>query len=165
MADKFNLKVDWALYPWGGTKDMERLWGNRTIGNEDDVMDWPNDLGKKLVFEVLEKLGKQPKKSEIVDIETEDCLYMIKTQSWTTPDSNDKIFGMAIKYIEIPEKYNKPLKIVCVAHQEYDLIKGSVRLFKNITAKHERFLEFVSENNIEYVKFSDLVEELKEDNK
>jgi hypothetical protein len=42
----------------------------------------------------------------------------------------------AAEYQDIPELYGKPLKIVCVANQEYEFTNGKTKYFgENITKK------------------------------
>ena len=64
------------------------------------------------------------------------------------------------KYSEIPELYGKPLKIVCVGYQEYELTHGNTKIFGNISESKKKFIELAKSLNIEYIKFSDLVSRL-----
>ena len=68
------------------------------------------------------------------------------------------MLGTFVKYQDIPELYGKPLKIVCVANQEYEFTNGKNKYFgENITKKTQQVLDLATSWNIEYVKFSDLV--------
>jgi hypothetical protein len=72
--------------------------------------------------------------------------------------AGEKVLATFIKYQNISELYGKPLKIVCVANQEDELINGKTIYFgENITEKTQQLLNIANSWNIEYVKFSDLV--------
>ena len=64
------------------------------------------------------------------------------------------------KYSDIPVLYEKPLKIVCVAYQEWELINGPTKIFGEVSENKQRFLDLAKSINIEYIKFSDLVKKL-----
>ena len=83
----------------------------------------------------------------------------MKTSNWWVPGTaGEKVLGTFIKYQNIPEFYGKPLRIVCVAEQEEQLINGKTVYFgENITEKTRQILDLARSWNIEYVKFSDLV--------
>lgn len=86
----------------------------------------------------------------------------MKTSSWTVAvPAGEKVLGTWIKYQSIPELYGKPLKIVCVAYQEYELEYGKTKYFgKNVTDKTRGILNLAKSWGIEYVKFSDLVKDI-----
>ena len=83
----------------------------------------------------------------------------MKTRSWTTSGTaGEKVFGVPYKYAEIPKLYGKPLKIVCVAYQECELMHGKTRVFgDDISTEKKEMLAFWKERNIEFVKFSDII--------
>ena len=55
------------------------------------------------------------------DWETEDAIWEVKTRNWSVPGTaGEKILGVPYKYSDVPELYGKPLKIVCVAYQEWE---------------------------------------------
>jgi ribosomal protein L7Ae-like RNA K-turn-binding protein len=64
------------------------------------------------------------------------------------------------KYSDIPILYEKPLKIVCVAYQEYELSNGTTRIFGELSENKQKFINLAKTMNIEYVKFSDLVKDI-----
>jgi|TARA_X000000368_G_C23007846_1_gene702087 hypothetical protein len=147
------------------TQKREKAWGNSIIGQENNG-NWTTLLGEGIVFEVLKKLGENPRKPEIrngysPDWETDNCIYEVKTRNWnTTGTAGEKVFGVMYKYSEIPELYGKPLKIVCVGYQEYELTHGNTKIFGDISESKKKFIELAKSLNIEYVKFSDLVSKL-----
>ena len=143
-------------------KNEERIWGNKMIRQLDNGQ-WTTMLGEGLVFDVLTLLGQNPRKPTpkggfLPDWETDDYIYEVKTSNWwVTGTAGEKVLGTFIKYKDIPELYGKPLKIVCVAYQEYELTHGKTKYFGEIDEKIQEVLKMAKSWNIEYVKFSDLV--------
>lgn len=141
----------------------EREWGNSMIGQTNNGQ-WTTLLGEQLVYDVLKLRGENPKKVERKggfepDWECDDYIYEVKTSNWwVTGTAGEKVLGTWIKYQDIRELYGKPLRIVCVANQEYELEHGKVKYFgKNITDKTAQALELAKSWGIEYVRFSDLI--------
>ena len=144
-------------------KNKEKKWGNDMIGQKNNGQ-WTTKLGEGLVYDVLELCGENPRKPVnkggfAPDWETDEYIYEVKTSNWWVPGTaGEKVLGTFIKYQNIPEFYGKPLKIVCVAEQEEQLINGKTVYFgENITEKTRQILDLARSWNIEYVKFSDLV--------
>ena len=127
---------------------------------------WTTRLGEGIVYELLSRLGKNPryckqKQRFKPDWETDDYIIEVKTSNWTvTGTAGEKVLGAPYKYSEIPELYGKPLKIICVAYQEWELTHGPTRVFGDVSGIKKEALEFWKNKGIEYVKFSDLVAEL-----
>jgi len=147
-------------------KAEERKWGNSMI-NKTNSGQWTNILGEEMVCKVLEEKGENPRRPSIKgglkpDWETDKFMYEVKTSSWTIAGTaGEKVLGTWIKYQSIPELYGKPLKIVCVAYQEYELEYGKTKYFgKNVTDKTRDILNLAKSWEIEYVKFSDLVKDI-----
>lgn len=141
----------------------ERDWGNKMIGCTNNKQ-WTTKLGETLVYEILKKKNENPRKPEKKngfepDWETDNSIYEVKTSNWTVGGTaGEKVLGTWIKYQDIPELYNKPLKIVCVAYQEEELTNGKTNYFgENIKPKTKQILELAKNWNIHYIKFSDLV--------
>ena len=144
----------------------EKDWGNFII-NQKNNGQWTTLLGERLVRDVLQKIGENPrkplKKSGFQpDWETDNFIYEVKTRNWSVSGTaGEKVLGTWIKYQNIPELYGKPLKIVCVGFQEYELTHGKVKYFgENISEKTKTILALAKKWNIEYIKFSDLVKTL-----
>jgi len=143
-------------------KNEEKIWGNKMIGQNDNGQ-WTTLVGEGLVFDVLDLLGENPRKpipkgGFLPDWETDDYIYEVKTSNWwVSGTAGEKVLGTFIKYKDIPELYGKPLKIVCVAYQEYELTHGKTKYFGEITEKIQQVLKMAKSWNIEYVRFSDLV--------
>jgi hypothetical protein len=145
-------------------KKEEKKWGNRMIGQENNGQ-WTTLLGEGLVFDILKLRGENPRKPErkggfLPDWETDLFIYEVKTSNWWVDGTaGEKVLGTFIKYQSIPELYGKLLKIVCVAYQEEEMTNGKTKYFgENITEKTQQVLDLVASWDIEYVKFSDLVE-------
>jgi len=125
---------------------------------------WTTLSGEGLIYDVLMLLGENPikvqrKKGFEPDWETDNYIVEVKTSNWWVGGTaGEKVYGTFIKYKEIPELYNKPLKIICVANQEYELEYGKTKYFgENITKKTQEVLDLAKTWNIEYVRFSDFV--------
>jgi hypothetical protein len=86
-------------------------------------------------------------------------MYEVKTRNWTTTGTaGEKVLGVMYKYSDIPDLYGKPLKIVCVAFQEYELTNGPTKIFGDeLSDRKKAYLELAKTQDIEYMKFSDLV--------
>lgn len=150
------------------TKEQEKLWGNSIIHDTNNNQ-WTTRLGQSVVFECLDRLGENPKiplkkKSYIPDIETDDFIYEVKTRSWTTSGTaGEKVYGTPLKYAEIPILYEKPLIIICVAYQEYEMLYGKTPIFgPNIRNKQQKFIDFYKRNDIYFDQCTNLIELLNE---
>ena len=147
-------------------QETEKKWGNDMIGQSNNGQ-WTTLLGEKLVFDVLQARGENPRKVVRMDgfepdWETDDYINEVKTSNWwVSGTAGEKVYGTFIKYQNIPELYGKPLKIVCVAYQEYELTNGKTKYFgENITKKTQLILDIAKSWDIEYIRFSDLVKPL-----
>ena len=147
-------------------QETEKKWGNDMIGQSNNGQ-WTTLLGEKLVFDVLQARGENPRKVVRMDgfepdWETDDYIYEVKTSNWwVSGTAGEKVYGTFIKYQNIPRLYGKPLKIVCVAYQEYELTNGKTKYFgENITKKTQLILDIAKSWDIEYIRFSDLIKPL-----
>ena len=144
----------------------EKEWGNRIIGQKNNG-NWTTLLGEGLVYEVLKILGENPRKPDKKsgyepDWETNEYIYEVKTRNWTTSGTaGEKVPGVMYKYSDIPKLYGKPLRIVCVGYQEWELTNSTCKLFGEVSENQRKILNLAKSMNIEYVKFSDLVSNIK----
>ena len=145
-------------------KNNEKKWGNRMIGQKNNGQ-WTTKLGENLVLEELKKLGQNPRKPKKKnknnfqpDFETDEYIVEVKTRSWWVDGTaGEKVLGTWIKYQDIPDIYGKPLLIVCVANQEYELTHGKINYFgENISEKTKDILNLAKSWDIEYIPFSKL---------
>lgn len=181
LEDKYsNLKerIEWAItkpFPLekkNGTTigkqrkekmNEEKTWGNSIIGQKNNGQ-WTTLLGEKLVYDVLEIRGENPRKIEKKsgfqpDWETDKFIYEVKTSNWWVDGTaGEKVLGTWIKYQDIPELYGKPLRIVCVANQEFEFEFGKTKYFGEcVSDKTKQVLEMAKSWGIEYIRFSDLL--------
>jgi hypothetical protein len=144
-------------------QNEEKEWGNAMIGQVNNGQ-WTTKLGEGLVYDILKKRGENPRRPEKKggfqpDLETDEYIVEVKTSNWRVDGTaGEKVLGTWIKYQGIPELYGKPLIIVCVANQEYELTHGKIKYFgEEITEKTKIILDLAKSWGITYVKFSDLV--------
>ena len=64
------------------------------------------------------------------------------------------------KYSDIPKLYKKPLKIICIAYQEYELTNCNTKIFGDISENKKKILDIAKDMNIEYIKFSDFIKDI-----
>jgi len=185
MNDKLLAQINWALTPFingltynvkktnettvaiirSSAQTLEKEWGNHIIGQNNNG-NWTTILGEHMVRDVLTLKGENPRRPQnkggySPDWETDNYIYEIKTRNWTTGGTaGEKVLGTMYKYSDIPILYEKPLKIVCVAYQEYELSNGSTRIFGEISENKQKFIDLAKSMNIEYMKFSDLVKDV-----
>jgi len=83
--------------------------------------EWSGPLGQHIAREILIISGyKSPIKpirkcNMEPDFETEECVWEIKNGTYlTSGTAHEKIFGVPIKYAEVPIIYKKPLVILCL---------------------------------------------------
>ena len=185
-SENYSKAVKWALTPWkdGLTEKnklsgmpakkrleiankLEKAHGNSIIGQKNNNQ-WTTKLGEHLVIEFLKKQGKNPKRPETKngyspDIEADDGIYEVKTRNWTTQGTaGEKVYGTMYKYSDIPVLYGKPLYIVCVAYQEWELVHGNTKIFSDeISTTKKKYLQLARSSNVYYLKFSDMIKKSK----
>ena len=188
QKDSFNLDevTSWALQPnvdysmaskEKKTKDqkikakkLEKEWGNRMIkslkNTDQTTNQWTTMLGEILVKKVLESKGKKvwrpkPRAGCKPDWETNDEVIEVKTRNWTTPGTaGEKVLGTPFKYSEVAEAYGKPLKIILIAYQEWELTYGqkNMRIFgENVSENKKKILQTFREMKVEYLPFTELL--------
>ena len=165
---KFNDVCVWALGNMKNTKNkvLEREWGNFMI-NQVNNGQWTTKLGERLVFELLTRLGCEPRRPRQIcryrpDYETKTHMVEVKTRNFsTTGTAGEKVFGTPLKYAEIPLLYGKPLMIVCVGYQEYEMTHGATPIFGDkVRPKTAEFLKFYELNQITFVPCSQLINQV-----
>ena len=141
----------------------EKQWGNSMIGQVNNGQ-WTTKLGEEMVYTILKQRGENPRKVTTKngwrpDWETDNYIYEVKTSNWwVNGTAGEKVLGTWIKYQQIPKLYGKPLKIVCIANQEYELEYGKTKYFgDNITPETKQVLDLAKSWDITYVRFSDMV--------
>lgn len=179
LDKKTKIAIDWALNKPPNLsqksdctmkkqkKDKateEKEWGNTMIGKK-NCKQWTTKLGEDVIMYNLLKINNENpikpkiKKNFQPDWETDEYIYEVKTWSWWCDGTaHEKVFGTAIKYRNIPELYNKPLRIICIARQEYELENGKTCYFgKNVDCKTKELLKLYKSWNIEYIPLSEYI--------
>ena len=158
------------------SKEIEKKWGNDVMGTSESKQ-WTTTLCQNIVMEALIKLGRKnvsktvKMKSSIrdkqyePDLECDEYVYEVKGRSWSTPGTaGEKILGVPLKYGELPKLYKKPLRVVLVGYQEYEARNkyafGDLLDSGNQTPELKGSLEYFKEHDIEYVGFTDILNEI-----
>lgn len=153
----------------------EKAWARSLIGGEGSQ--WTTLLCQELVKEALTELGRKNvhhtkrvrasirEKTYEPDLECDDYVYEVKGRSWTTPGTaGEKILGVPLKYGELPRLYDKPLRIILVGYQEYEARNGYAfgdLLDPKVQTKElQESLEYFRKHDIEYIGFTDILNEL-----
>jgi len=152
----------WSRQERDEANQTEQIWGNWIIGDTDNGQ-WTTRLGENLVKCAYEKKGKKVWRPKCInryrpDWETEDEIIEVKTRNWTTSGTaGEKVLGVPFKYSDVPRLYGKPLRIVCVAYQEWELAYGSTRVFgDDISEEKKMMLKLWKGLGIEFVRFTDI---------
>ena len=156
-VDQNNKRID---------NSTEKIWGNSII-NQVNNGQWTTKLCESFVYDLLKKLGNNPRRPRQIgryrpDLETDNYIVEVKSRNWTTPGTaGEKVFGTPLKYAEIPELYDKPLMIVCVAYQEHEMTHGATPIFGDkVRPKTAEFLKFYELNQITFVPCSQLINQV-----
>ena len=154
-AKKFKILED----EWGSTMLKLKKPGN--------AKQWTGQLGEEVCEEVFKLMGKSIKKPVKKnhyqpDFETDEYIIEVKTETYYTEGTvGEKILGVPFKYAEIPELYQKPLRILCIGgaekscRKQYGILPG-----EKCTPIKVKFLNFFKENQIEYLAFTDFLQGL-----
>jgi DNA adenine methylase len=143
-------------------KNTEKEWGNNIINK--NTNQWTTFLGEHILEELLYFNNENPKRTKInnfcPDFECDNYIYENKCRSWhITGTAGEKILGTPLKYYSIYEHVKKPIKIVCMAYQEYEAVH-KFHLFNNDIA-HKKLKDtlnyFDTQLNITFIKFSELL--------
>lgn len=151
-------------------KKLEDQWGREIMKLKNPgfkANQWTGQLGEEICKELFNLMGKSIKKPDKKnhyrpDFETDDYIIEVKSETYfTTGTAGEKILGVPFKYAEIPELYQKPLRILCLGgaekacREEYGILPGT-----KCTPSKQKFIDFFSENNIQYVSFTDFAQGL-----
>lgn len=155
--------------------ELEKNWARSVIGGVGNQ--WTTMLCQEIVRETLIALGrKNVRNTESIkssirnkkyqpDLECDDFVYEVKGRSWTTPGTaGEKILGVPLKYGELPNIFQKPLRIILVGYQEYEAREGFA--MGNLLDSHAQTNELIESlehfkgQKIEYVGLTDLLKTL-----
>lgn len=182
-TDVYDLQAQWAM--WGATNTpnaprddipwqhfgkchsiltgLEDEWGRAAMGGK-GKKNWSGGLGEFVVSETLRRLGHNiipPRRlgGFAPDIETDKYVFEVKVRRYfMSGTASEKVLGVPYKYANVPELYGKPLKIVCVAYQEWVSTYGKdgERVFGDVGSKRQAQLDLWRSQGIEFVRFSEL---------
>ena len=174
----------WALRPITSTSlrtcdpavteadnEAERKWGNNQIGCTNNRQ-WTTKYGEELVRQQFLRDNIPIWKPKAIngvkpDWETHDHIIEVKTRNWTTKGTaGEKVLGVPYKYSDVPVLYGKPLLIICVAYEEWELTHiPKYKIFgTGISDTKKRQLELWKDMGIHYVPFSKLYKDLSANN-
>jgi hypothetical protein len=116
---------------------------------------WSGKFGELILHELIPNGWKpKQKKNYQLDWEDENFVYELKTQFHLSGGTaQEKIPAVPIKYIDIPELFGKPLRVICFAGAE-----TYAKVFLRDSPKMRVQLALWKEWGIEYVWGSDLVQ-------
>ena len=178
------MDFTWALHPittsslrtcdptiTNEDKKYEREWGNMYIKSTNDNGNWTTKLGEGVVKKLFEISGvniwKPTRKNGMEpDWETDKFIIEVKSRNWTTSGTaGEKVLGVPYKYSDVPELYGKPLLIICIAYQEWELTHvEKMKIFGNDVSKNKKLQRKLwREMNIYYIPFSELLKDLSPD--
>ena len=143
---------------------LENEWGSTAMGGK-GKKNWSGVLCEELVRQALLRAGHNiitPRKlgGFSPDTETDEFVVEVKARRYfMTGTASEKVLGVPYKYADIPELYGKPLKIICVAYQEWVSTYGKdgERVFGDVgSSKRQAQLDLWKSQGIEFVRFSEL---------
>jgi len=144
---------------------LEKKFGNNIINMKNNNQ-WTTKLSENLFKQFMNKRGIKiwkPKKIHnfIPDWEDKNFIYEIKCRNWTTlGTAGEKVLGVPFKYSDIssnPRLYKKPLRIICIAFQEYELLNSNHNIFGyNLSPEKIIMINMWKKMNIKFIRFSKL---------
>ena len=91
------------------------------------------------------------------DWECDNYIYEVKMRTYASKGSiGEKILGTPLKYADLPEIYNKPLKIILLGNQEYEAQHKFKIINCDISDEKKIILDFLKNLNITYEAGSNL---------
>lgn len=152
---KFLLKLGKKRYPNQKFENLSEILCYELLCSY-----YPKD---KIFTNKINTLKNQITGKEIVyvpDLEITDCYIEVKELKWFgTGTANEKIFATPLKYYNLTKEKNKPLKIICVAKQEYLLFNDSklTCLGDNANSLMKNYISLCQNNNIQFYGLSELL--------
>lgn len=106
-------------------RESERRWGMAALAIPcHERTHWTGPFGESLVRDLLMDRGRSVRRPHRVprvrvDWETEEAMIEVKTGAYFSQGSaHEKLLGVPFKYIDVPQRYGKPLWIVCAGQAE-----------------------------------------------
>ena len=148
-------------------KVKEDAWGFSIMSGFKNLhieKQWTTKFGEYLAEDIYVLLNKnynpRPKKYKNfqIDGETNSEILEVKIGTYFTPGTAcEKILGTPYKYCELPNHFQKPLKIICIGQIEQ--YGHSQQLFQDCYIDNHRkpFHDLYKKLNIKYVRFTELL--------
>lgn len=161
--------IQWCFENPFTNKEKEREWGNEIIkkycNSSNNICQWTTKLGEAIVKEFFKITGQSIQSIHIKnyrpDFQTNNEIIEVKTRSWNVSGTaGEKVLGVSKKYCEIPLLTNKPLKIICVAYQDFES-HNKFNLFNPIpNTQLDKIINYEKDIlNIHYISFTNLLKE------
>lgn len=105
------------------------------------------------------KLGPTQHRGFKVDFITDVAVIESKARTWRVGGTaGEKVYGVPVKYRELPAHYALPLKVVVLGRQEQELRTGAVPLIgEHVRAVHRAEVDRWKSQHIQYVPGSELL--------
>lgn len=161
--EKKNKTTDETKY-----KLLEDKWGQEVMKRRrpDLKLDkqWTNKFGEYIGEEILllqgKVVSKPVKKCHFQpDLEVADAIVEVKAGTfYTNGTAGEKILGVPFKYADVPQLYNKCLKILCVGGAEkvcrtqYGNLPGPM-----CSPQKQKYLDLYRAHGIEFIGASDML--------
>ena len=129
--------------------DLERSWGLdllRTIRPNTKAMSNWGEVAEEIARELLMIEGKTVMKPKIMntyklDWETAHEMIEVKSQGYhMTGTADEKIFGVPFKYADVPELFNKPVRVILMGGAE-------------VKARNRELLDPIKPSKLRHVAF------------
>jgi hypothetical protein len=147
-------------------KKFEKQWGNdisqKYFNSNEYTGQWTTRVGEGLVKVVLQSKGfdvwnPEKKNGHKLDWETNKFMIEVKSRTYTTTGTaGEKILGVPLKYCDVPEIFNKPVKIIVVGFEEKEA-EHKFCLFGNCSDKKQTLINYYKELGFEYIRLSDIL--------
>lgn len=125
---------------------------------------WTNLFGEMICRELYLKQGKEVTKPRNIegqepDWETPELILEAKIGThFTDGTAHEKVMGVLVKYSEVPARYGKPLRIVCMGRAEQEMF-GKYKVGSPDCAPGlSRLLACAREMGIDYVAATSLLD-------
>lgn len=160
----FNQKTKTARI--AAQKAAEDEWGRalmREVRPDLQSKQWTNLFGEMMCRELYERRGANVTKPRNIegqepDWETADLILEAKIGTYFTEGTaHEKVLAVPLKYSEVPERYGKPLHVVCMGRAEQEMF-GKYRVgAADCPANRRKIIDFCQNLGITYVAATSLL--------
>jgi len=148
-------------------KEAEDAWGRalmKEVRPDLNPTQWSNLFGEMICRELYETQGKTVTKPRTLegqapDWETEDLILEAKVGTYFTEGTaHEKVLAVPLKYSEVPNRYGKPLHVVCIGRAEQEMFGKYKVDSPECEPVRRKFFELFREFNIIYVSAKSLID-------